>query len=459
MIWDTHNTSKLEMRHIKKPSEKTIWTNIMNKSTFVKQQNNIGWNYDLGDYKDLIDAIVETIPQFFGPIEQDNSLNERDNKYRKHLFTLYDNVTNEKFTIFGTLSKDVQPIIAFIKKNFGKWCELIRTKEELLGKRVQVDILNEWLSISTKNEGIAWATIVQAIDELCVHNNENNGKTFNIVVKKADTSNISLHDFLKKYKKLTLSDSVYFSINTNMNIIEFNMIEGSYKHQNNRSLLAEKLESFIQITRKQDVYFSIHVLDNGDIVIANKKGIVAAKRDNQWRIYILKALKDFYKERFVTLYDKKYSIFGQQILHIAMKLSYRRKGAILIFDSKESTVFGKTYSKNFNQERQKILDELLGNLFVKTKTGSVKINKEDVFMDIASQDGAMICSETKMIASNTFLIGDDNGTIEVQGARELAANIAFRSNEEKTIIIKISEDGKMKVFFTYLDMPIYMNLM
>jgi len=244
-----------------------------------------------------------------------------------------------------------------------------------------------------------------------------------------------------------------------MNIIEFNMIEGSYKHQNNRSLLAEKLESFIQITRKQDVYFSIHVLDNGDIVIANKKGIVAAKRDNQWRIYILKALKDFYKERFVTLYDKKYSIFGQQILHIAMKLSYRRKGAILIFDSKESTVFGKTYSKNFNQERQKILDELLGNLFVKTKTGSVKINKEDVFMDIASQDGAMICSETKMIASNTFLIGDDNGTIEVQGARELAANIAFRSNEEKTIIIKISEDGKMKVFFTYLDMPIYMNLM
>ena len=40
------------------------------------------------------------------------------------------------------------------------------------------------------------------------------------------------------------------------------------------------------------------------------------------------------------------------------------------------------------------------------------IYKEDVFMDIADQDGAVICSGKNMIVSNVFLAGENDSNID-----------------------------------------------
>jgi DNA integrity scanning protein DisA with diadenylate cyclase activity len=427
-------------------------------------ENKIIWDYDFKEYENLIKTITNTVPQFFGVIQENSKILE-DTIEKKRTFELI--TTNKTFIMFYAKSLEMIPLINFIQDKISVWEKLLNNNGILLSKTIQFDILDFWLKSITKDNNTKWDSIIEKIEDLCIHTNENKITVFNIVVKKTkndkvkNLNSISLSNFIKKYNKLSHSTNTYFSVNTNLDIYSYdNLSEINHDPEKVRTCLPAEIEPYIKINKKGDVYLSVHILNTGEIIIANAYGIVASKRDNHWHIFILSALKNFYSDRFTALYDKSASVLGQQLLHLAMKISYRRKGALLIFENENTLSINNVYAKVFNLNRQKELDLITENLF-KYEDNKIKtIGNIDNFITIAEQDGAVICDNKKMIASNTFLNANlDLNIHELQGARELAAISAFKYNEKNIIVIKISEDGKIKIYFTYHDVPMYMSIL
>lgn len=435
--------------------------------------NKIEWVTDFGAYRKVLKTIIDIVPQFFGLINKNNIGARFDEK----IFILRTK-ENEVFNIFYAPSAEIKDLVRYIQQNFQAWIDEIKVNT-LIDKKVELSILSFWIQNITKDKNVLWESIIKEIDELSHYSNEKKIRKLNFVLLKTEKEEelytIKLLDFINDFSKLSHSDSTYFTMNIKNTNLYINSLEELPQMNAATSVqyycLPENLVPYGKLNEKANTYFSIHILGNGELIILNKSGIIASKRDDKWRIFTLESLKKFFYDRFELLYNK--GTIGRQMLDIAMKMSYRKKGGLLVFENNknkdsipdkepdEGSILNKVKSRDFNLKRQKKLNNLTDNIFSLSDNSIYKIKKKEIFMNLAEQDGAIICNKQGIISSNSFLVGDINADDNepIKGAREYAAEVAFNKKEKnKTIVIQISEDGKIKIFFHYADMPMYMSL-
>jgi hypothetical protein len=241
---------------------------------------------------------------------------------------------------------------------------------------------------------------------------------------------------------LASSLNVYLEIDGELKLL-------SYKQINAHEVLEpteykfnpDFVQQFNSILGEKDI--AIHLTSRGDLLIQMKYGVLVSLRKGKWHIYDVSTFKNS-----ITDILDDYRV-GCNLFDIVFDLSYRRHGALLVFDpfktvirevvNKES-VLENRYGGNPDPIRS-----ALSAVIKDIKMGSkdYKERKKKLFLEIAGIDGAVIFDQTQVLAFGAMIkTHKDAGGFA--GARTTAAKSAQLYGGTP---VKISSDGDISLFF------------
>ncbi|MUG71956.1 hypothetical protein GNP93_14895 [Paenibacillus validus] len=174
----------------------------------------------------------------------------------------------------------------------------------------------------------------------------------------------------------------------------------------------------------------------GDLIIYDKRGLLASYRKGSWKIYKATSLKN-------TLIKicKNNHWMGTNLYPILFDLSYRRHGALIIIDQKDNY-------KEFINNEQSLLNNSKGTPLhqaLSRRLGQIDLKSKDavskpLLLELASIDGAIVFNKKgKLVAFGAMIKSHSNSNSE-QGARSSAALSAFHYG---ALPFKVSSDGEI----------------
>lgn len=380
---------------------------------------------------EIIDVAISTVPHWYkcdvGPFGYSLALNDVEVKFyshrRKtpHLNQLYD----------------------FIQENLNSWGLFL---PELLSpssiEEITEKIALKWLNI--KAPGPNWNKLIVYLKKTQYRTYENSNVILNLVVKKAQgAKDITEYSLQKVLDPLASSDKTYMIVDEQLGYLGYEEISwaevcdtAEYKFN------PEFLQPFVSILKDNE--YSAHLTIRRDIVILDKGGILASCRKGRWRIYERSTFKNF----FVDTLGDDYRV-GCNIFEILFDLSYKRHGALLVYDP-ERKVLANISNKNSSitpgPRPYEGPHQMIGQVINSIKMGDVlaQKRKKRLFLEVASIDGAVVFDRNEVMAFGAVII-TNKAVTESIGARTAAAESAYHWGG---VPIKISSDGDITIHFT-----------
>jgi hypothetical protein len=191
----------------------------------------------------------------------------------------------------------------------------------------------------------------------------------------------------------------------------------------------------------QDEY-SVHLTSRSDLVIMDHNGMLAACRRGRWYIYDVQTFKNFVVDAVGN-----YRV-GCNLFDVVFDLSYRRHGALLVYDPDHSVVNNVVNqgaviagtSPNPDAPRA-LLREVIGSIAM--GTNALKNRRKRCFLEVAGIDGAVIFDDKNVLAFGA-IVRTHEAAGQQHGARTTAAASAYLWGG---IPIKCSADGDIAVTF------------
>lgn len=402
----------------------------------------------------ILESIIDIIPQFIKRIDEDD-----DAYHFKKINKIGLKYNNDSYWIwYHQIDKDLNEIITYIDNEFERWCDSHQTA--FFTEQVQMDILLKWFEIIHKGNNVDWKNILEFLSDVANTENEHHTVKLNIVIASStnEQENIDrinkhtlfLKDFLATFNKLSNSNEVYFYVNSNLEILNLLELKTNLPEVKYTGLPSE-ISRYPSLIKYNDDVLSIHILKNKEIVLANKSGIIASKRQGKWRIYEIQSLKEIFADTFRALSINKsenanHRRLGRQMFDIVMLLSYRRKGSLVVL-YKES--LADYILENISYVERNNFNSLATLKFDYLDRNNKPIRNQEIFMDAACQDGALICDGNGVIASNIFMYNiTSNFKYKATGARALAVEMLTKLSKVP-IILQISSNGEIKLHMTY----------
>ena len=91
----------------------------------------------------------------------------------------------------------------------------------------------------------------------------------------------------------------------------------------------------------RDGEYSVHQTNRGDLIILNSAGLVAAKRKGRWKLYDVFTFKnsivDAINQTISSGGENNYRV-GCNLFDVMFDLSFRRHGALLVYDPSRSVL-------------------------------------------------------------------------------------------------------------------------
>jgi len=189
-----------------------------------------------------------------------------------------------------------------------------------------------------------------------------------------------------------------------------------------------------------------HLTPRGDVVLANKRGLLATKRKRKWRIYDAES----FEHALACALGHRDA--AANLLEVIFDLSFRRQGALLIFDPDHRVVDQLRNPESILPEQQRaaanprasgqaLIAESIADIALGGPAGSLR--KKRQLIELATIDGAIVFDATRLLAVGALIRTHPNAGSHL-GARATAAHSAYLWGGRP---IQVSSDGDVTVHF------------
>ncbi len=378
---------------------------------------------------EAINSVINLVPQWTYDRLNDNP----------YLVTLQD--ASKNFYSHRYLTPDLEFLYNSINTELNEIFLMINNISNSTG----IEVIQEHFVLLFLNHiqsSINWKKIIDYEKYISKRTYENEPISFNIsITASSGTYDITDESIQKYLDPLTVSNWSYINVDHNMQFVKYNSLPWTeITEPDEYKFYPDFLQPYMNVNVENSSY-SIHKTRRGDFIILNSSGLLAAKRKGQWKIYNPYTLKNS-----ITDIIGHYRI-GANLFEILFDLSFKRHGALLIFDKNN------VISSNIvNQESILSLASIANpaRMIIKSAATQIKIGdprrmnwNKSVLLDLASIDGAVVFNENEIIAVGA-LIKSQNSIPGVIGARSTAAYSAMKYGASAC---KISADGQISIYY------------
>lgn len=377
----------------------------------------------------LLETIVGVVPQWFqatcGPNSQ--ALRIGENWYQ--------------FYTHRSLTPELIRLKEFAQEHADYWLDLLSAGDlPGLPELIQECLAQEWLEI--KGPTVSWRSLLGYAHQLRERTYENQLVQLNLVIcEGTGTAGIASADFQKLLDPLASSRQVYFRVDPNLQFISYDEIAWSeIRETDEYKFSPEFLQPFASTLL--DGEYSFHQTSRGDLVFMDSMGILAAKRKGRWNLYDVATFKNCLADILGN-----YRV-GANLFEVVFDLSYRRHGALLVYDPGRKVVeqiVNKESILPTSCPEPSTVPELLTGSIRSISLGQHEHaqRKKRLFLEIASLDGAVVFDQNQVLAFGAMIMPHPE-VGNFPGARTTAAQSAFKWGSSP---VKISSDGDISFLF------------
>jgi hypothetical protein len=347
------------------------------------------------------------------------------------------------FWVFKELTTDFVSLKSKIEEQASQWATLLVNEYSPTAvSLLQEELTIEWLKIIAPH--VNWYKTIGHMTRLSQMTFENMAITTNIIITDSGVGTVDITDI--KIQKLVapLSGTLqtYFKVDGELRLIEFKNIPwNKLIDEVEFKLYPEFLHPYTLSLGPSDV--SIHLTSHSEILVLKRGGIRAARRKGAWHIYEPQTLKNALVETVGNYY------VGCNVFEFLLDLSFRRHGALLIFDPEHKVVPNNIVNPASilkpNGQNTDEIREFLGSVVQTIRLGQKEgLNgMKRIMMELASMDGALVFDQNNILAIGAMI--RTHPTVgSFAGARTTAARSALLYGARP---IKVSADGDIDVFF------------
>lgn len=338
----------------------------------------------------------------------------------------------------------LKSLITFIKDEAKQFLSLDLGSIHLERQLIERKIVNKWMQINKYDEN--WFEFFDFCNliEYKTYENSNIGFTF-LYKPDVATSSISVLTECKNQKILDVlaeSQHTYIKIGKSWNVLEYGHVNTgeNYIEDEKYRIIPSFLEPYQSILSNGEC--GITRTKRGDLILYSKDGILASCRKGNWKIYDPYTFKNSVGD----ILNLKYYM-ACNLTSILFDLSYRRHGALILFDINDSI-------DNIILNQNSILNKSINPLYNILKESLEKIDLDarytkdlhrPLILELASIDGAIVFDKEGKLKSFGSIIKNHDNADNEEGARSTAAKSAF--NYMKSPVFKISSDGEISILF------------
>ncbi len=380
--------------------------------------------------KFIFDSVIGAIPQWFESNQQ-TSL-----KY----FTVGQNTWY--FSSHRRLTPNLSLVLDFCQQQSQRWLEnLPDILSSSTRKQITQEIALFWLQ--THDRKINWPKFIAYAEELLFRTYENAAVSSNLIITSRASGNediceIAIQKFLDP---LCTSMQTYFKVDAEVNLIGYEQINWSeINDTSDYKFSPEFLQPFASTIENDQ--FSLHVTIKGDILIMNSLGLLTSYRKGKWHIYDAQTLKNSIGD-----IAGDYRI-GCNIFEVLLDLSYKRHGALLVYDPDHVVV-----EHIINNESLLLNNPDMGSARAMLAPSVAEIGmgnssmlerKKRIMLELSSMDGAVIFDNSNILSFGAMIETNPSAGNHA-GARTTAFESAFLYGGKP---FKVSSDGDITLRFT-----------
>ncbi|MDB5703280.1 MAG: hypothetical protein JWN66_396 [Sphingomonas bacterium] len=338
-------------------------------------------------------------------------------------------------------SPELKRFSAAIEEESSRWDRWLN--EDVLPSvpsAIQEALAIQWLNVLAPS--VNWPKVLAHATALSTRTFENSTIVTNLVISPGQGSvDITDPSLSKLTPTLGSSMQSFLRVDSELRVIAYEGIPwGDIRDAGDYKLYPEFLHPVNSILELDDV--SVHHTGRGDLLVMKREGIRAARRKGQWRIYEPSTLRDVVADMLGS-----YQV-ATNVFEFLLDLSFRRRGALLIYDPSRSTLGHVVNGKSMVSPKagsidpfRALLRDAIANVSMGTANGLT--GGKRLMMELASLDGAVIFDESQILAVGA-MIGTHSQAGNHAGARTTAALSALAYGAYP---IKVSADGDIELYF------------
>jgi hypothetical protein len=381
----------------------------------------------------VMKAIIDSVPQWY---ECDRGPNTYDLNLNGQIMS---------FCSQRPLTPDLDRLYHFARARLDGWMNQlpeIPTPSSI--SSIKQELALRWLK--RIDEDVSWNKLIAYTEELCFRTYENDSVTLNIIITEGQgTEDITSKEIQKILDPMACTSQTYLLVDRNLNFLNYKEILWStIEDSNDYKFSPEFLQPFKSVLRERE--YSLHLTRKGDIIIMSSHGLLTVCRKGQWYIYDAATLKN----SIVDIIGN-YRV-GCNLFEIMLDLSYRRHGALLVYDPRHSVlenIVNRDSIIGGDEPRPDLARQIFSNSVRPIEMGHASHDrrKKRLFLEAACLDGAIVFDAQQVLAFGA-MIGSHPDTGSHLGARTTAARSAYLWGGRP---IKISADGDISVLFSSMD--------
>lgn len=383
--------------------------------------------------QELLRQIVDTVPHWYladhGPVEHVLAVGGQELAFKSH----------------SACTEDLAAVFDFIDDHAEDWAaslpEVVTIRDL---SNVRREVVIAWLRLH--DDEVEWERLFAWADNLEFRTSENRPVTLNLILSPGsggtDITEVSLQ---KGLDSIATSGQVLLEVDKQLCFLDYRQITREDICQlPTPAFNPEFLDPFVAVLSAGQ--WSFHITEMGDTIVLDRGGLVASCRKGRWTVWDRAALT-----------AAASSIFGgvdiaANTLLCALDLSYRRKGALLVFDPDRLVVdhLVECACRLADPSRPPSgIHALLGPRASSIRMGATMESEHQrkLLLELATLDGAVLFDRSSVLAFGGILHMHDSARGHL-GARTTAAYSAYQWGG---VPVMISADGEMTIVFTSRD--------
>lgn len=395
---------------------------------------------------ELFKAAIKMVPHWFEEPVSKNFHWINTSPSKRHKAYHLANPTDRSLRIRDVLNKDLPLFNKMSVRNAIAADELF-----------QQTLIVRWLK--EERADIAWKKIITYAHDIAHRTYENAPVICNLIVTSEDVGGLGIEEWnprpidvpddQKVLDQLGASPLTYIAIDKDMNFVGYRSIAANSITECGQGWFhPEFLHPFSSLLNSDKGYqCSIHVTARHDIIVMDKDGMVCSRRKGGWKAYDPKSVKATLGTA-LDHDDKAMSqVVSSNLYEVLLDLSFKRHGALLIFDPKGEVIQQVQNPESIIGAQQpegvhKMIAKGIRDLAFGGRGGPLGAFKR-LLIEIASVDGAVIFDNNHVLAFGA-IIKPHKKVTGSRGARSTAAMSAYHWGGKP---FKVSSDGDVTVYF------------
>ncbi len=339
------------------------------------------------------------------------------------------------------LSRDLSPLYDFMQRGLGSWADSMPDAVTLRDlSQIRRELVIAWLR--QHDQEVQWEKLFAWADNMQFRTAENRPVIINLLLSpgKGDTD-ITQVSLQKGLDSIATIGQVFLEVDKELRFLDYREIlvedicEGGSPGFN-----PEFLDPFVSVLGPDQ--WSFHITEAGDTLVLDQGGLMASARKGRWFVYDRPALAEALTAIFG---DHELAI---NVLITSLNLSYRRRGALLVFDPDHRVVdhLVECACRIGDPNRPPSgIHALLASRVATISMGATRARQRQpkLVLELATLDGAILFDQSSVLAFGAVIHMHDSARNQL-GARTTAA---YSARHWGGVPVMISADGEMTILF------------